>query len=412
MSKSVRIFMTLGVLIMLCVPMYSSTSVAQESAGSATPEDVVEGSSAPRFVLVADDDKELGYFSDVEIAPGESAELQVAVMNIGDVPVSLRTYKVNALNSINGGFVTDEEASEPVGPTTWLTYPTVSLDLEPGEQRDIAFSVSVPEGTPPGQYISGLVVETAEPLPIDGTDSLNQLLGYSISVGVLVPGELVHSFELGVPDIAQGPVLTSLMVPVENTGNYLVRPSGELVLTDASGAVVLRSPVDMGSVYAGLSTALEVILPEQMQPGDYSVDLNLKDPESGATSTIEGAEVTVPEPVDPTGVSVVDASIAPNDEDIVFANVDVTLNNGGQQVPAANVVLEVTRDGEPVESVSLATNQVLLGGENQFTDRYIPAGMWEPGTYTFRIVVSAVDPNGGQETILLTEDLDAEIVVP
>ena len=84
----------------------------------------------------------------------------------------------------------------------------------------------------------------------------------------------------------------------------------------------------------------------------------------------------------------------------------------GSRSRPADVTLEVMRDGELVEEYPLATNQVLLSGENQFTDRYIPAEMWESGTYTFNLVVSAVDPNGGQETILLDQELDATIEVP
>ena len=149
-----------------------------------------------------------------------------------------------------------------------------------------------------------------------------------------------------------------------------------------------------------------------MVPGDYILDMNLTDAESGATDTISGATVTVPEPVDPRGVNLISSSIVPNADPIAFANVDIIVDNGGQQIPATNATLEVMRDGELVEEYPLATNQVLLNGENQFTDRYIPAKMWESGTYTFNLVVSAVDPNGGQETILLDEELDATIEVP
>jgi hypothetical protein len=122
--------------------------------------------------------------------------------------------------------------------------------------------------------------------------------------------------------------------------------------------------------------------------------------------------VTIDELADPTGVSLSSATVEPNADEIAFANVDVTLNNGGQEIPASNVTLEVMHDGKAVESFPLATNQVLLTGENTFTARYIPAETWEPGTYTFTITVSAVDPTGGQETILLEDDLDATIVVP
>src|SRR5690606_22135871 len=131
------------------------------------------------------------------------------------------------------------------------------------------------------------------------------------------------------------------------------------------------------SVYAGLSTLVEVILPEQMAGGDYTISLSLTDDASGATASIDSAEVAVPDLGDTAGVSVESVAIEPNADEIVFANVDLTLNNGGQQIPASNVTLDVMRDGELVESVPLATNQILLSGENRITDRYIPEEMWE-----------------------------------
>jgi len=398
-------------LVAFVVALIIGPAVSAQDAGiSGTPAS--ETSSAPRFALVAQDEQGTGRFSDLEVEPGQSRELTVSVVNVGDVHASLRTYKVNALSSINGGFISDEESAEPVGSNAWVDYPTRSIELAPGTQEDITFSVTVPADAQPGQYISGLVVETADALVIDGGGALDQILGYAITVGILVPGEVIYEFELGDPVIGDSAGNRSVEMPFVNTGSYLVRPAGELVVTDAEGNDVLTTPVQMGSVYAGLSTLVEVILPEQMAGGDYTISLSLTDDASGATASIDSAEVAVPDLGDTAGVSVESVAIEPNADEIVFANVDLTLNNGGQQIPASNVTLDVMRDGELVESVPLATNQILLSGENQFTDRYIPEEMWQSGTYTFSITVSAVDPNGGQETILLDEELDATIVVP
>lgn len=398
-------------VMLIAVLAQTSPAAGQDVIVSGTPEATQAASSAPRFALVALDEEKTGRFSDVEIAPGDSRQLTVAVVNVGEVHAHLRTYKANALVSINGGFVSDEETTAPVGSTAWIDYPTVELELGPGEQRDIAFTVSVPDDAVPGQYISGLVVETTGALEIAGGGTLDQVLAYSISIGILVPGELTYGFELGEPDVIQSAGSQAIQVPVMNTGTYLLRPSGEIILQQ-DGEVVLRSSVEMGSVYAGLSTELEIILPDQMLPGDYELSLDLRDERSGSEASLESVHITVSEPADPKGVSVLSAAIQPNAEEIVFASIDVTLNNGGQQIPASNVTLDVMRDGELVESAPLATNQILLSGENRITDRYIPEEMWESGTYTFSIKVSAVDPNGGRETVLLDEELDATIVVP
>ena len=185
-----------------------------------------------------------------------------------------------------------------------------------------------------------------------------------------------------------------------------------MTLTAPSGEVALSSNLELGSIYSGLSTSIEILVPDQLPDGEYSLEIALHDQGSDANASITDGEVTLSSLKDRTGVSVVESSVSPNSEEVVFANVDIALDNGGQQIPASNVMLEVMRDGELVEEYPLATNQVLLSGENHYTDRYIPAEMWESGTYTFNLVVSAVDPTGGQETILLDEELDATIEVP
>lgn len=382
----------------------ASQTLASTPQAAATPGD----SDAPKFGIVAIGDYPNGFFEDVTVSPGETVVLEVAVMNVGNVQAELTTYKVNAMNSVNGGFMAGDPDEEPVGAAAWIDYPTEELSVSPGEQHEIEFSVTVPEDTKPGQYIAGLMVQTTESHAIPGTDVFDQVLGYAISVGILVPGDLNREFELGVPSI-EG---FTLSVPLRNTGNYLVRPEGRMELVNAEGEPVFVDEVTMGSIYGGLETSLTVILPDQIPAGDYTLNILLSDPQSGADGTIEGASLTIDEPQDPSGISVVHSSIEPNSEDIVFAGVDVTLNNGGQQIPASNVTLEVMRDGEQVDSFPLATNQVLLNGENQFVTRYLPADMWKSGEYTFSIKVSAVDPNGGQETVLLDEELDATIEVP
>jgi len=407
-----RLLSTIAIVAILMfsgIPLMN-VAVAQEPGGTpaSTP---VSDPLTPRFQIVPVGDYPQGFFDDVEINQGQSANLTVSIENIGEVLVKLRLSKVNAINDVNGGFVADDESVAATGITKWLDFPEQTLSLEPGASQEVTFSVSVPEGASPGQYISALVART-EPMETPGLENIDHTLGYAISVGILVPGDLHPSFELGPPNVERRGENAVLQVPVTNTGNYLVRPSGLIELVDADGTAIMSSPVEMLSVYAGLTTNMEVVLPGQMPAGNYILNLLLTDEASGASAAIEDVAVEVPKAVDPIGVSITKASIEPNAADIAFANVGVTLNNGGQEIPASNVNLDILHDGDLVESFPLATNQVLLTGENTLTARYIPADMWESGTYTFRIVVSAVDPNGGQETMLLTEDLDATITVP
>lgn len=411
-SKRFTACVSLAALLLVSVFASGIGVTAQEAPTKPIPAATPDEHVSPQFAIVPVGDHPEGYFDDVEVEPGDSVDLSVAVINSGTIPVSLRTYQVNALNSVNGGYVSDVKNAKPVGANAWVDYPTRSLELEPGTQREIAFTVSVPTDATAGQHISGLVVETQDPLPIPGTDSLDHTLAYAITVGILVPGELTHSFELGEPEFMEAAGIRRLRVPVANTGNYLVRPNGELTVATSTGERVLVSPVQMGSVYGGLSTTIDVILPDQMAAGDYMVALSLTDEESGTSASLEHVVATLPEPLDPSGLYVDAVTVEPNAEPIAFANVAVTINNGGQQIPATNVMLHVLHDGKEVESFPLATNQLLPNGETELTARYIPAEVWKSGTYKFKIDVSAVDPQGGTESILATIDVGDEIVVP
>jgi hypothetical protein len=185
-----------------------------------------------------------------------------------------------------------------------------------------------------------------------------------------------------------------------------------VTLRDQHGKEIHTSPIEMGSVYAGLSTFVSVSLPEQLPAGDYAMSLTLTDEASGAHDELVNAAIALAEPRDPSGLYVDTAAITPNSDPIAFANVAVTLNNGGQQLPASDVTMTVMRDGKEVEQFPLATNQVLPNGTTELTARYIPEKAWESGTYTFTITVSAVDPNGGTETVLTTYEVEDTIVVP
>jgi hypothetical protein len=405
-----RFVIALITIVLLGIGVTDQGLASSLQAESATP--TADQPSLPQFSMVPVGNHPDGFFRDIEIKPGASVELAVVIVNTGSAAVDLRAFKVNALSGVNGRYVSGKEADVPVGSAAWIDFPATTLALEPQQQREITFTVSVPAGTNPGQYISGLVVETSDALPIPGTESLKQKLGHAISVGILVPGESTYGFELGDAQFSDDTGLRVVQVPITNTGNYLVRPVGEATLTNSAGEVALASPIEMGSVYAGWTTAIEMVLPDQMPPGDYTVALSLIDDTSGATDEITSASITIPEPKDPSGLNVDAVTIEPNADPIVFANVAVTIANGGQQIPAADVTLHVLHDGKEVERFPLASNQVLPNGPTELTARYLPAEMWTPGSYNFTITVTAVDPDGGQETILATYDVAEPIEVP
>ncbi len=348
-----------------------------------------EPAGAPEFAIFPVGSHAHPWF-DVTIDAGSTLDLIAGVKLSSDVPVELRAYAANAVNPPNGGFSAMGEDDEPVGATQWLGFPAQWLELAPGEERNVPLSVTVPAGTPPGEYVTSLVVQTAGALEIPGTDAFRQVVRSSVSVEITVPGEMTAGFELGEPVVTQGASQWVLDVPITNTGTARVRPAGELVVVDMKGAVVSSARVEMGSVYGGNSTVVRVPLPAGMSPGAYVVSMDLTDEATGASDTLVGTAITIAAREEASGISV-EAVVTPHGDPIGYADLAVTVGNDGPAVPRARVTLVAIRDGDEVETYQLADEGPLSPGETSLHDRYIPPDGWTAGTWTFRIEVVGVD---------------------
>jgi hypothetical protein len=387
------------------------------AAGQATPE-ATPGSTplpemGPSFVLRPADDVDGAYIT-VEAEAGTTHTIGVVLGNADDEPLTLRTYDADAFTLVNGGFGAYDEDVPQSGTATWIDYAAETLTLESTQGVERELTVTIPADTPPGQYIAGIVLETAAPIAIEGSAMFDQIVRKSMAVFIIVPGETTPGFELGAPEIQTSVAGERLVVPVENTGNVLVKPAGELSLIDDSGAEVFTQQIAMGSVYAGMETTLELPLPRALPEGDYDVSLRLDDVETSAGASIESETVVLArgdENTAPLAISAASVTPMPSADDVQFAAISLTIENHDVPVEGVRVVLAVERDGEPVEEFPLASAVTLQQGETSMEQRYIPIEGWSPGEWTFAVTLHATDPRTGSESTLLTMEIDDTITV-
>jgi len=394
--------------VALVVALLPSLVIAQ-----ATPEGspVVDG--GPRFILRPADDVDGSYFT-LEAKPGSSHTLKVVLANADNESLKLNTYVADAFTLVNGGFGVREADDPKEGTATWITYEAGTVSLEPGKGIERELTVKVPDGTAPGQYIAGVVLQTAEPIKISGSSLFSQIIRKSIAVFITVPGETSADFTLGTPDIQTEGGLSRLVVPVVNDGDVVVKPAGTLALTDAQGKEIFNQQVAMGSVYAGMETTLEVPLPLTLPDGDYQIALDLSDKATSTTAKLAETSVTLArEGQSQAPVAITKASVTPmpSADNVQFAAVAVTITNNAAPVNGAMVVLNVARDGKPVEDFTLANAVTLQQGETQVEQRYLPAEGWTAGEWSFTLTLESVDPQTGAKTTILTQPIDQTISI-
>jgi hypothetical protein len=379
-----------------------------EPEGAATPEPL----GGPEFVLRPADGMDGEYFT-LEAEAGSSNTLTAVLGNAGDEPLTLMTYAGDGVTLVNGGFGVREadEPKEDVG--SWVDYETDTIDFEPGQGLEREFTVTIPDDAAPGQYIAGIVLQTAEPIEIEGSAMFDQIIRKTVAVFITVPGELTPAFAFGTPEIEGSALLPRMVIPVSNTGNVLVKPAGELVLTDAAGNDALRQPFTMGSVYAGMETTLEIPLPAALQDGDYTVSVEASDAETEAQAAIEPVSVTLARDAEEAPLEITAAEVAPmpSAEEPQFAAVSVTVTNRATPIDGVQVVLNVARDGEPVEDFVLSSSVTLQQGETVVEQRYIPLEGWSSGEWTFAVTLESIDPQTNAQASLLSETIEDPIVI-
>ncbi|MGI9252350.1 MAG: WxL protein peptidoglycan domain-containing protein, partial [Thermomicrobiales bacterium] len=151
----------------------AATPAAGTDAAAATP-DVLDDNGMPMLSATAVG-MEKPYF-EASLKPGESATFTVKVGNYGAKPERVRLYPADVYTRINGGFEA-KLAGEPIsGTTQWVSLKDEIFELKPAETVDREFTVTVPEGTTPGDYLCSVVMQTADPVKGTGAVAINQIL--------------------------------------------------------------------------------------------------------------------------------------------------------------------------------------------------------------------------------------------
>jgi hypothetical protein len=392
-------------------------TVAVGAAPSRTQAQTPAPSAAPKFVLKPVD--QAGPYFALTLEAGTDESLAVDLGNAGTEPVAARTYAADVYTLVNGGFgVRDEDSS--TGTTTWLDYPAETLHLPPRQMIERKFTIHAPEGTAPGQYIAALVLQTAEPIAVSGTEMLRQRIVTSIAVFITVPGPLTPKLEIGQASLNQASERNVLQIEVSNPGNVLLKPAGTVTVTNDAGEAVVTAPIQMRSVYADSATTIEIPIPATVAPGKYAVSVTLADEETGVEASASDLSLDLSASADATPVAAplaIDAvTIEPSRDaatnNLRFINVSVLLSNTGESVNGARLIMHVTRDGALVENFPLSESLLVPRGTTEVRQRYLPMDEWVPGTYAFSIILEAVDVRSGQSTILATADAPTTITVP
>lgn len=260
-------------------------------AGLGTPQPAA-ADHAPALLGLTPVDEDGTYF-ELTASPGDVRQLRVEAANFGNEEMRARTYAADVYSIVNGGFGAELFGEPAAGTTEWLSYRPRELTLGPREAVVIDFAVAVPDDAAPGEYVTALVIENADPVRGEGSVAFEQINRNAIAVAITVPGPRRTALEMGGVRHQTVGDLSIVSFEVENPGDTHLRPAGRFVLRDRDGTEVTARDVRMDSVYAGTGTLLEVPVAPRLAPGDYCAVLTLSDEEAGATASVECLNLSI-----------------------------------------------------------------------------------------------------------------------
>lgn len=270
-----------------------------------------------------------------EMTGGETLEDTAIVQNIGDFTATARVYSADGVTSINGGTSFTHEGFQTHGTANWLILESEEITLAPSEEGSVSFSISVPDGASPGEYVAGIVVEGAANADAEDTGFAVKVVKRSaVAVVVDVPGARLAELEItGVGLNQQNENGSVFIVDVRNTGNILLKGTGLIVIEDGNGTELATVPFEMDTVLAHDSTSFYVSHPIHLEDGSYQLGATLDYRAS------RGDEI--------------------GDVPAVIESVDLVVEDGQPQDPA-----KVADPDEPTEVVSIGGSEETEASKN------------------------------------------------
>ncbi|MEO3810269.1 DUF916 domain-containing protein [Sphaerisporangium sp. B11E5] len=204
-------------------------------AGTALPAHAGDDAKDGLFALTPSSAGPQRPYFDLIAPPGRTARDTVIVSNETSTTQRLRISVSNGVTAANSGSAYRSVPGRCTGVSCWVTGLPATVTLAPGERRALSFRVSVPAGTPPAQYLSGITAQSAAPPATvaagsNGRASAKAVIVRQVTVGVAVTAGTLTQMRTALTLWRVSAGWTGsrprLFIPVYNSGQTFARARG------------------------------------------------------------------------------------------------------------------------------------------------------------------------------------------
>lgn len=187
--------------------------------------------------------------------PGEVVNEVIRVRNESDSPVEFAVFVEDFSSAGEEGRVVLEEGDTESSFTMkkWIETSTKNILLQPGEEKPVGFTISIPRNSEPGGHYASVIFQigSGEAPPEGAVATVQHRIGSLVLLRV--SGDVVEKAEIQsftAPSFSTGGPVT-IDLRLRNDGTTHVRPNGTLIITNILGAKVEEIPLDGLNVFPG-----------------------------------------------------------------------------------------------------------------------------------------------------------------
>jgi len=224
------------------------------------------------------------YFS-LTLGPGQSATETAIIRNAGTASATLKVSPSAGITATNGGTAYTGAFKPCQSSACWIHGLPSTVTLAANSTKPVTFTVSVPPGTTPGQYLAGIsVTSAASPAPVQVGSNGNGAKAQAIIVETVTTGVAVTvgtlsglTAKLAIPAVAgvEEGSTARLNISLRNTGQTFNSASG----TAACSAAGKRYsyPVSGNTILPGGSASIAVNAPGLPETSGVQCSVLLRD---------------------------------------------------------------------------------------------------------------------------------------
>ncbi len=269
LSRRASLYITVIVLILAMLQGEASSFPVVHAASGQPAFDLTPAFPDPHSLVT-------GSYFVVDGRPATRLQNSVRVTNVGSASGTVTLYPVDAFTAATGGIAFHARTDARLTVGAWITLKRQQLTLAPGASQIVPFQLTIPGYVRSSQYVGGIVADDTVPQALTSSLHIGVQHLRIIAVQVNLPGR--PNEKLVVTGIRPDDASTSqgLLIALSNTGNTMVKASGDLQVFDRNKHLLSAQALQVGTFLPQTTIHYAVSMQREALPiGRYKASLTL-----------------------------------------------------------------------------------------------------------------------------------------